>query len=103
MKKQDKINSYKVKYIKHGKYEELIFTQGYNAINNVYMPYFIRVYDLNKDCILSGFGASIEDSYNSLIRSLIIYVDDIKRERAELRTKLKSIYNLIKPENDDRF
>lgn len=100
--KKERINSYKVKYMLHnGTYEELTFNQGYDASNDVYNSFFIRVYNSNNSYIVSGSGPTIEDSYNNLISSLILYLTNARQERDDSNKKLNLIYGIINPENEE--
>lgn len=105
--KHKRVNSYKVKYMKHdGKYEELTFNQGYDASMDVYNPFFVRVYGDN-GYIMGGSAPNIEGAYNKLITSLIQYKLKAETERNQAYVKLSKIMGIIAPdledEIDDRF
>lgn len=101
--KSKRANNYKIKAIitEVGKKSELTISQGYNASNDIYNPFFVRVYDENGSQVHSGVGATIEQSYNSLLASLIFYKNKAEKARNEANTKLFKIYNIIAPEEDD--
>jgi hypothetical protein len=105
--KSKRVNSYKVKYLKFsGEYEELIFNQGYDAGTDCYNPFFVRVYSSDKNYLISGSADSIENSYNSLITSLIQYKDKAEKERDEANVKLAKIlgvFDIDADELDERF
>jgi hypothetical protein len=100
--KNKRINSYKVRYMKHnGVYEELLFNQGYDHSCDVYNPFFVRVYDSKGNYIHSGCGSTIENSYNGLISSLILYLEDARNKLNYQTVKLSEIQKIINPNYGD--
>lgn len=89
--KNKRVNSYKIKYND----EELTFNQGYDHSTDIYNPFFIRVYNSKGSYIMSGSGPTIEDSYNSLITSLIEYMTKSQNERDEANSKISKILGVI--------
>ena len=100
--KSKRINSYKVNYMKHnGEYEQLTFNQGYDHSTDIYNPFFVRVYDSNGSCVHSGAGSTIENSYNSLITSLILYLTKTTMDLNSANSKMSQIVGIIRPNIDD--
>lgn len=97
--KNKRKNSYKVEMRLHnGNKEKLTFLQYYDHSCDIYNPFHINVYNNKGDYIHSGSGATIEDSYNNLITSLILYMNKAKEENHISNDKLTKILGICCPE-----